>query len=71
MFTLRAGLIGLMVAFLIYSLWKISARFHGVVLPEKYGDILILLSGILLWIVWFTIAQVILIAYDELNVYAS
>ncbi len=66
--SLRAGLTGLVVAAFIYLLWKISLRIHGFVLPERYGDLVIAACGILLWIIWFGMAQVILIAFDETNV---
>lgn len=65
--TVRAGLTGLILASLIYLVWKISLRMHGYILPERYGDIVVAAFGILLWIVWFAVAQVILIAYDELH----
>jgi hypothetical protein len=67
--SLRAGLLGLSVAGLIYLLWKVSLRIYGIVLPEKYGDLCILFSALLLWSVWFTVGQIILVAYDELTVH--
>jgi hypothetical protein len=65
--SIRAGLTGLFLAFLIYILWKTSLRIHGFILPERHGDLVIATCGVLLWVVWFAVAQVILIAYDELN----
>jgi len=65
---LRSGLIGLCLAFLIYFLWKLSLRLHGIILPERNNALFIMVSAILLWITWFTVAQVILIAYDELTI---
>jgi len=64
---IRSGLAGLSVAFLIYVLWKISLRVYGIVLPERYGDLVIGAFAILLWVIWFGVAQVILIACDEVN----
>jgi len=66
--SLRAGLLGLGLAVLIYVLWKVSLRIYGIILPEKFSSFLIMCSGLLLWSVWFAVAQVILIAYDELTV---
>jgi len=64
--SVRAGLVGLLIALFIYLLWKISLRLHGTILPEKYSRFFITFSGVLLWAVWFSMAQVILIAFDEL-----
>ena len=50
---------------MIYFLWKISIRLSGFLSPEKYSDLLIAAFGILLWAIWFAVAQVILVAYDE------
>ena len=63
--SLRAGFVGLLLACTIYTLWKVSIRFYGNVLPERYSGLFIMLSGISLWIIWFIAVQVILIAYDE------
>jgi chromate transport protein ChrA len=62
---LRAGLTGLISATMIYFLWKISIRLSGFLLPEKYSDLVIAVFAILLWTIWFAVAQVILVAYDE------
>ena len=63
---IRAGFTGLLLATFIYVLWKFSLRLHGFIISERYGYLVITTFGILLWIVWFGVAQVILIAYDEL-----
>ncbi len=67
--SVRAGLIGLFLAFLIYFLWKASVRLCGILLPDKYSGFVIMCSGLLLWAVWFAVAQVIVIAYDEVTVH--
>jgi small-conductance mechanosensitive channel len=61
----RAGLTGLFAATVIYLLWKINLRINSPTLPEKYGDLVMWAFGTVLWTIWFGIAQVILIAYDE------
>lgn len=66
-FAVRAGLMGLILAVLIYVLWKTTIRLHGFIMPERYGFFVMTAFGIILWIVWFFIAQVILIAYDEMS----
>ena len=66
---LRAGLIGFSLAIIIYSIWKVSLRMHGIVLPEKHSSFFVLLSGVLLWIVWFAVAQTILITIDEITIH--
>jgi hypothetical protein len=42
---------------------------HGIVLPEKHSSFFVLLSGVLLWIVWFAVAQTILITIDEITIH--
>jgi hypothetical protein len=64
---LRSGLVGLGIACLVYLLWKIECRLNRAVKPDRNSDRIILLLGILLWLVWFSTCQMILIASDEVN----
>ncbi len=64
--SVRAGLVGLFLALLIYILWKISLRLYGNIVHERHADLVISAFAILLWVAWFGITQIILIAYDEL-----
>jgi len=67
----RSGLIGLIVACIIYVLWKIDYRLTAPTRPDSRADVLIMILGILLWLAWFSTGQMIFIANDEVNGSAS
>jgi hypothetical protein len=64
---LRSGLLGLGLACFLYVLWKVDCRLHLNVRPNRNADRIILVLGILLWLVWFTTCQMILIAREEVT----
>jgi hypothetical protein len=63
----RSGAIGLAIACVLYFLWKIDCRLYKNFKPDRSADLIILLLGILLWLVWFSTCQMILIAGDEVS----
>jgi len=62
-----AGLLGLFIAFVIYALWKIDRRFGKIPKPDRTAENLIAILGIILWLVWMSVSQIILIAQDEVK----
>jgi hypothetical protein len=64
---IRAGLVGLVIACIVYVLWKIDCRLNRNIKPDRGADVIILLFGVMLWFVWFTTCQMILIAGDEVS----
>jgi hypothetical protein len=64
---LRSGIVGLVLACILYVLWKIDCRLHKNLRPNRNEDTIILMLGMLLWLAWFTTCQMILIARDEVS----
>ncbi len=62
-----SGLLGLFIAFVIYALWKIDRRFGKIPKPDRVAENLIGVLGVILWLVWMSISQIIMIAEDEVK----
>jgi hypothetical protein len=62
-----SGLLGLFIAVVIYTLWKIDRRFGKIPKPDRTAENLIAILGIILWLIWMSISQIILIAQDEVK----
>lgn len=63
----RSGLVGLFVACVLYVLWKIDCRINRNFKPDRNTDMIIFMLGTLLWLVWFSTCQMILVARDEVG----
>jgi hypothetical protein len=63
----RSGMLGLTVACLIYVFWKVDFWLGGPCKPDRRGAGLIYVLGVFLWLAWFSLSQMILIAQDEIT----
>jgi hypothetical protein len=64
---MRSGLVGLLIACLIYILWKLDFWMGKPLKPDRNGAKCISILAMLLWLAWFALSQMIFIASDEVN----
>jgi hypothetical protein len=62
---LRSGLVGTVIAVIIFGLWKLDTKITGFRAPDVSSQLLLRMLAMMLWLVWVGASHVILLATDE------
>jgi hypothetical protein len=62
---LRSGLVGTVVAVVIFGLWKLDTKITGFRAPDVSTQLVLRMLAMMLWLVWVGASHVIILATDE------